>query len=147
LWPNKLISLNTLIMLREFQLVGLLFLLGLSLNAKETLNEGDEDSLDSVIRIYEESDTGYRSQDVIKEENDQEENKSLEIYPNPCENEVNITGAKLKYVTLFGKAGERIKQFLPSENKIDMSSIPSGSYIVEIVTMNNKVIIERLAKK
>ena len=63
-------------------------------------------------------------------------NKSLEIYPNPVEDVININiKIDIDNINLYGIDGKWIQSFENnSENKIDVSGLKAGIYFIEIRT-------------
>ncbi|AZA53716.1 T9SS type A sorting domain-containing protein [Chryseobacterium sp. G0201] len=65
-------------------------------------------------------------------------NNIIDIYPNPVSDLLNIkSNVKIEKVEIFDISGKKINIVLNS-NKIDVKSIPSGSYIVIIETKEGK---------
>lgn len=72
----------------------------------------------------------------------------LTVYPNPVTDVVNITlnnVVKLKKWSLIGLDGTAKKSGTGS--KIDLSNYPSGTYMVEITTVNDDVYYQKVVKK
>lgn len=72
---------------------------------------------------------------VIVEEINSEVNFS--IYPNPATNEIsikNIDGIKLEEVNIYNQLGQKVLQRKVKNNKVDISSLEQGLYIIELVT-------------
>ena len=67
-----------------------------------------------------------------------------DIYPNPSSATLTITGDRLKHVKFYNTSGQIAKKFdieLPlAELVVDVSDLRRGVYIVEIETINDKVI-------
>ncbi|MEI7486968.1 MAG: T9SS type A sorting domain-containing protein [Chryseobacterium sp.] len=65
-------------------------------------------------------------------------NNSIDVYPNPVSDVLNIkSNVKIEKVEIFDISGKKINIVLNSD-KIDVRSIPSGSYIVIIETKEGK---------
>ncbi len=73
-------------------------------------------------------------------------NKSLNVFPNPTKGEVNIkTDKKIKGSDVFDIAG---KSVLKSESgKIDLSSLPSGVYLLQIEFTDGTSSSEKIIKE
>lgn len=61
----------------------------------------------------------------------------IEFYPNPVQNEINFSGveienAEIQIYSLDGK--EILRKKIADENKIDVSELSSGSYILKVIT-------------
>lgn len=75
---------------------------------------------------------------------DNVDNVAPDIYPNPSIATLTITGDRLKHVKFYNTSGQIAKKFdikLPlAELVVDVSDLRRGVYIVEIETINDKVI-------
>ncbi len=76
--------------------------------------------------------------------------KVINIYPNPAKNILqveNLTNEKIIGIKLFNINGKLIKEYFNFYNKLEISSVPNGEYILNIKTPNGliteKVIITR----
>lgn len=67
---------------------------------------------------------------------DNPENKTLVIYPNPTKDYINIKNKNYKIETfsLYDLGGRIIKTFSGKETKLDLSNLPSSTYILNIKT-------------
>jgi beta-glucanase (GH16 family) len=90
------------------------------------------------VRVYQENITGiYNSS----------ENESI-IYPNPTNSVLVLKGNDLRYIRIFNLEGRLIlDQLLNDNNKVDVGSLNSGMYLVELedsfgIKTNNKIIIK-----
>jgi aminopeptidase N len=69
----------------------------------------------------------------------------IEIYPNPVSNELQVTSNELQVtsIAIFDIYGRKQKIIINCQssidNSIDVSHLPSGSYILEIVSNSNKI--------
>lgn len=60
---------------------------------------------------------------------------SFKIYPNPAKNELIITnnnGYKIETVNIYNYLGKIVESQIPTENKIDITSLEQGIYIIEL---------------
>ena len=70
--------------------------------------------------------------------------KEIEVFPNPTTGELTITNCELRItgVELFDIYGKKVSShhliISPSHQKVDISDLPSGTYILEIVLENDK---------
>lgn len=67
------------------------------------------------------------------------ENKEIafNIYPNPAVNEINISvedNAQINLVNIYNQLGQKIIHETNGFNTIDISALPNGIYIIELVT-------------
>lgn len=68
--------------------------------------------------------------------------KNYKIYPNPANNEINITGENIKSIKMYdvlGKIVKEIKIVSQSNAMLNTSSILSGIYIIEVITTDGNV--------
>ncbi|MEW5844869.1 MAG: T9SS type A sorting domain-containing protein [Bacteroidota bacterium] len=56
------------------------------------------------------------------------------IYPNPSSDFIIISGIDNYSISIFDLNGRMVYQNIPSENKVDISSLPKGIYIVKLAT-------------
>lgn len=72
--------------------------------------------------------------------------QDFSLYPNPATSIVNIqTEASIKEVEIYTLEGKLVKESM--ENKIDVTSLASGLYIIKIMTHENKIGVQKLVKK
>lgn len=77
-----------------------------------------------------------------------QENNIL-LYPNPVENILHIqtkNGIRVNHYSIYGIDGQRIADS-PASNEIDVSSLPSGIYLLKLRTDAGKQIVKRIIKK
>ncbi len=79
-------------------------------------------------------------------------NDNFDIYPNPCGDYFNVysdPNAEPKSITIYSLTGKKVlfNKSKPNSNKIDVSSLSSGKYIVEISTFNDYCIRKKLIIK
>ncbi len=73
---------------------------------------------------------------------------SVEIYPNPATQRINITGSKGSKVDLYSENGEHVSSKKISENdsEMDVSTLPKGTYYLHLPnkegTIRKRVLIE-----
>ena len=59
------------------------------------------------------------------------------IYPNPAVNEIKISvedNAQIDIITIYNQLGQKIMQENNVANKLDISGLPKGIYIIELVS-------------
>lgn len=71
---------------------------------------------------------------------------TISIYPNPTENQLNISSKEeIKLVEVFSLSGQKL---ISTKNKIaSVSSLPKGTYIIKVSTVNGKVNTQKFIKK
>lgn len=75
--------------------------------------------------------------------------KDLTVYPNPASNEINLKlkSNKIKSVELVDVTGRKINVKLKNENKVDVSSLPSGVFNLIVVDDLGNTFTEKVIKK
>jgi hypothetical protein len=77
-------------------------------------------------------------------ENEVDEN-SIVIYPNPINDYLTIKSSSFLSVEVFDVYGKLVLS--TNESKIDLSSQPSGIYILKVKSLNSVVTMKRVIKK
>ena len=72
------------------------------------------------------------------------DNGQLTIYPNPSKDYITIYGSNIKQVIIGDISGRVLIK--TTDKKIDISSLVSGTYIVQIETLNGNRVTEKLVK-
>ena len=77
------------------------------------------------------------------------ENKSFEMYPNPCSNFEMLSvysndGIQIKMISIYSMQGKSIVSKGNSATAVDVSSLSKGMYMVEVLTENNEVVRKKL---
>lgn len=75
--------------------------------------------------------------------------KEIKVYPNPTNNYITIDGIsseELKTITVIDVNGKKVSAVL-NNNQIDISGLPSGIYMLRIVTNEGTVLNEKIVKK
>ncbi len=65
------------------------------------------------------------------------------VYPNPATNYISIDNAdNVKQITIINLVGRKLKTFenVQKDERYDVSELPNGMYLVQIVDNSNKVI-------
>ncbi|TYA55727.1 T9SS type A sorting domain-containing protein [Formosa maritima] len=72
----------------------------------------------------------------------------LIIYPNPTKNLLNvkINNSNVGQLTIYSLTGTKILD-IKNSSKIDISSLPSGTYLVRIQDLNNTIYFKRIIKQ
>ena len=65
----------------------------------------------------------------------------LSLYPNPAHQELNITaeGYTIEEVAIYTLTGQQVLRDRPVDSPIDISNLPPGMYIVEVMIENIKL--------
>jgi len=73
---------------------------------------------------------------------------NVQIFPNPVNNDLRVTGIKIKEISIYNPAGQCIYQqkLYLSESQVNISSLASGIYFVEVVHENEEVFRSKLIK-
>lgn len=72
----------------------------------------------------------------------------IAVYPNPAQNEVNVTFNKelgVKNVAIYNLVGKQVSNYRVSNNsaKLDIEKIPAGIYFLRLVDGNGRVVATR----
>lgn len=77
-----------------------------------------------------------------------EKEPTLKIFPNPAQDEVTILGVKAESVTLYDLMGKMVvSKFDLETNKIDISQLPSGFYVIKITLNDGKCSTSKIVKQ
>jgi len=85
----------------------------------------------------------------VPDYSDDNNEKNILIYPNPAEDFLHIetkNNIDISRLSFYAMNGKKIKEE-GSSNKIDVSSMPSGVYLLKIQTNSNEKVIKRFVKK
>ncbi|MFM2230213.1 MAG: hypothetical protein RL607_1471 [Bacteroidota bacterium] len=75
-------------------------------------------------------------------------NTVLNVYPNPAENELNFyTDAPLSHALVYNVNGQAVLQASLQNKKMEIASLPSGFYLVEVHHADGTRKIQRFVKK
>ena len=76
--------------------------------------------------------------------------KSIKIYPNPAFNFIGISElSNVSNIIIYNLVGRKMKMFAAQKGeKYNVSDLPKGMYLVQLLTTNGKVLTtKRLSKK
>ncbi len=76
--------------------------------------------------------------------------KNISIFPNPASDFIGLSDSEnVKQLIVFNVVGRKMKSFMVSEGeKYNISELPKGMYLVQILDLNNKIITtQRLSKR
>jgi hypothetical protein len=103
----------------------------------------------ATIEVFGEDLTTYNIYSVnfdIETGTNQTSNKPVNVYPNPTNGKIYITGYSRAAVTVYSAAGSVLMHLDDfSANMIDLSTLDEGIYILNIVTENNTVINKKIS--
>ena len=74
-------------------------------------------------------------------------NGNVQIFPNPSNDRIYISGAAVKETKIFNTLGITVKEQISSENQIDVSDLASGMYIIQIRTSDDAIISKKIMKQ
>ena len=74
------------------------------------------------------------------------DNESVMIYPNPATDLLYIKGNNIQDITIFDITGKFINKYITDNDKISISSLNQGVYIIQIQTPE-KIIRNKFQKK
>ena len=78
-------------------------------------------------------------------------NNDVKVYPNPVKDDLNIiapTGKNIKEIKLFDTSGKVVlHQNKLSQNPINVSQLPKGLYIVEVILNNDTKVTKKIIKE
>jgi PKD repeat protein len=88
------------------------------------------------------------SLDILNVSTEEMESTALTVYPNPAENELNITIDQNAIVHIINLAGQQVasERIVKGNNTIDIQTIASGLYFAQIQT-NNGIQVVKFQKK
>ena len=76
-------------------------------------------------------------------------NDSLNVYPNPVSSSIKIESAEFKKIKVYNVKGQTMKKIAVKGQdavEIDVSKLPSGTYLVEAVDVNGNIKIGKFVK-
>lgn len=73
----------------------------------------------------------------------------FKVYPNPATTFVNINGDGIKQIIFYNLNGQKVKNFITPtrNNRIDISNLSSGMYLIHITDINNNLTTKKLIKR
>ena len=76
--------------------------------------------------------------------------KNISVFPNPAVNFIGLSDSEnVKQLIVFNVVGRKMKSFMVSDGeKYDISELPRGMYLIQILDYNQKIITtQRLNKR
>ncbi|WP_116108470.1 T9SS type A sorting domain-containing protein [Lewinella sp. IMCC34191] len=71
----------------------------------------------------------------------------LRVYPNPTGGRVRYDNIEARRVTVSDSYGRRVLQLQATANEVDLGSLPTGVYTLQVTDVNNKLYISRVVKR
>jgi len=90
---------------------------------------------------------------VLEETLEVEQNETIDytikMYPNPARDFIHIDGQGITDIIFYNLNGIVVKHYITPtiENIINVSNLPSGMYIIQVLNINNKIITKKLIKQ
>ena len=77
-----------------------------------------------------------------------ENGSSYEIYPNPTNGNITVSGANINMVEVYNLCGQKVASVNGSQNvNVDMSSLNSGVYMVKVIENNGNSTVNKVVKR
>ena len=78
----------------------------------------------------------------------EENNSSYEIYPNPTNGNITVSGANINMVEVYNLCGQKVVSVNGSQNvNVDMSALESGVYMVKVIEVNGNSTVNKVVKR
>ncbi|MDD2797906.1 MAG: T9SS type A sorting domain-containing protein [Bacteroidales bacterium] len=100
----------------------------------------------SNVYIYGMSDI-YRYGDLTSGIDKTFSDNQLKTYPNPCRNEVKLSGAEFESYLITDLSGKVVRRNSISDNKIDLSTVDKGVYLLTVKETNGHSRVARIVKE
>ena len=112
------------------------------INDKKVLLVGSRDG----NLIYTELETIISS---VSEEENQKAQTHIKIYPNPSNNNINISYPAMKNIIIYNMLGEKVRAYnlLTDELNISTQDLLSGTYFIEIKTRDGEVFRQKFVRE
>ncbi len=79
------------------------------------------------------------------------EQPSISVYPNPATQFISIDNDEdVKTITIYNLVGRKLKTFqdIQKNERYDVSTLPNGMYLVQVISNSNKIITtQRISKR
>lgn len=77
-----------------------------------------------------------------------ENGSSYEIYPNPTNGNITVSGANINEVEVYNLCGQKVLTVNGSQNvNVDMSALESGVYMVKVIEVNGNSTVNKVVKR
>ncbi|PLW98007.1 MAG: hypothetical protein C0591_05310, partial [Marinilabiliales bacterium] len=73
---------------------------------------------------------------------DLEEKNAISMYPNPATNELFIVcsnGVQITEINIYSQMGQKVLQVYGNTHQLDVSTLPKGLYVAELITDKSKI--------
>ena len=78
----------------------------------------------------------------------EENSNNYEIYPNPTNGNIMVSGANINQVEVYNLCGQKVLSVNGSQNvNVDMSNLTSGVYMVKVIDNNGKETVNKVVKR
>lgn len=78
----------------------------------------------------------------------EEAGSSYEIYPNPTNGNIMVSGENINMVEVYNLCGQKVVSVNGSQNvNVDMSSLESGVYMVKVIEVNGNSTVNKIVKR
>ena len=78
----------------------------------------------------------------------EEVGSSYEIYPNPTNGNIMVSGANLNMVEVYNLCGQKVVSVNGAQNvNVDMSALESGVYMVKVIEVNGNSTVNKIVKR
>lgn len=78
----------------------------------------------------------------------EEVGSSYEIYPNPTNGNIMVSGANINMVEVYNLCGQKVVSVNGAQNvNVDMSALESGVYMVKVIEVNGNSTVNKIVKR
>ncbi len=78
----------------------------------------------------------------------EEAGSSYEIYPNPTNGNITVSGANINMVEVYNLCGQKVVSVNGAQNvNVDMSALESGVYMVKVIEVNGNSTVNKIVKR
>ncbi|MBO7073520.1 MAG: T9SS type A sorting domain-containing protein [Bacteroidales bacterium] len=78
----------------------------------------------------------------------EEAGSSYEIYPNPTNGNIMVSGANINMVEVYNLCGQKVVSVNGAQNvNVDMSALESGVYMVKVIEVNGNSTVNKVVKR
>ena len=78
----------------------------------------------------------------------EEAGSSYEIYPNPTNGNITVSGANINMVEVYNLCGQKVVSVNGTQNvNVDMSALESGVYMVKVIEVNGNSTVNKVVKR
>ena len=78
----------------------------------------------------------------------EEVGSSYEIYPNPTNGNITVSGANINMVEVYNLCGQKVLTVNGAQNvNVDMSALESGVYMVKVIEVNGNSTVNKVVKR